>query len=529
MGIKKFSFDAYCCIFVFFVLEGDVIEMNEYNKNDSINFTENNNDIEKKNEEVEFSALEIEIRTLVLTKKYWALKYLNEKEQVSFINKLIKLDKDGSKEQLTNIFGNQAEKNERRYWLNSIFTSGCLELQALVVLNDYLNPIKFDGDDLHSHLKLIWGSYDIDLFLRDIVGKRDRFRVMITPQFISMIVGRHMQFAKFCQDWLSKKIQEEQNEQKAREIYDHVIDTAEDEYSKVKWEFWRSFLLYGVFQSFLISMVGVLIAALIGLTAFSSLSGFAVLLATTVTAFKFKFIYDFESFPWDWQCWWKKAKNDCLEELRSQKIKNLFLSTENKSKININKSNLNVNDELLEDKDDQSPNNENLNQCMDLNINDKRKNKKWWSKLYYRSSISCLVIFITSALIRFFPSLIAEVVSLVLGVFKLQLAFTFAPVVVSAALYVAIVALVLAIAFYVTSNEYYKKSQQFRFDIYQRRGFGPRYFTVKGQRVTKYFMKLPDKRGHNWYTKKELEESGIKVNDIPDKEKEDDMNAHSIN
>ncbi|MBQ9491830.1 MAG: hypothetical protein IJU86_03565 [Firmicutes bacterium] len=488
--------------------------MDENNKNNNINF----------NAEAEFSALEIEIRTLVLTKKYWALKYLNEKEQVSFINKLIKLDKDGSKQQLTDIFGNQAEKNERRYWLNSIFTSGCLELQALIALNDYLNPIKFEGNDLHSHLKFIWESYDIDLFLRDIVGKRDRFRVMITPQFISMIVGRHMKFAEFLKE---KKLLND--EQFAQQIYIHVIKTAEDEYSKVKWEFWRSFLLYGVFQSFLISMVGVLIAALIGLTAFSSLSGFAVLLATTVTAFKFKFIYDFESFPWDWQCWWKKAKNDCLEELRSQKIKNLFLPIEDKSKIEINKLDLNANDESLEEKDDQSPNNGNLNQCMDLNINDKRKNKKWWSKLYYRSSISCLVIFITSALIRFFPSLIAEVVSLVLGVFKLQLAFTFAPVVVSAALYVAIVALVLAIAFYVTSKVYYKKSQQCRFDIYQQRGFGPKNFIVNENQVTKYFMKLPDKRGHDWYTKKELEESGIKVNDIPDKKKKDDMNAHSIN
>ncbi len=427
MGIKKNLVLTHVniYIFVFFVLKGDVVEMlenkgendlNSVNGENIINKKEKNNllesdfpnfnnhkfgmfnqmkpgeysPVEPPKPKIIFYDYERNVLNQIKAKKYWALKTLTKDQQISFINKLIELTEQGHEKQREQLIGT-SKSDEYQYVLNLIFNSNYLTYDALVQLANclYKREVSIKYNNIHGELKSIWDSVFTDLTDRDICGKKDRSKVMITPAFKVEVIAALVKLFINLDDVGLKKLSTAQRKknknastqpnineistasgvdtnlgnnkkdnndnnfvidnsnnnenvligslEKAKNknisqqdavrktIYDYAVKVAEEKYSKLNKEFWSHFLLYVVGLSFLVSLAGAIVATLCSLSGFASFVAFAALLVTTLINTGSSFYRDYKIWPWDWVYWWKDARGQCMACLKSQYMQEVLL------------------------------------------------------------------------------------------------------------------------------------------------------------------------------------------------------------
>ena len=459
-------------------------------------------DVDKENKKVKLTKTEKKILDLIVGKKQWALKTLNKKEQVDFITKLIKLADDNNKEERLKLVGeNNAKPDEYRYFLNLIFNTNYLTYDALIKLTNHLYKKEIsltDDTNLHLAIKSIWHSIYTDLSERDISGKRDRMKVMISPEYKAANISAHIKLAECLRE---KGLLNKPEDKKA--FYNYVITFAKCDYSKLHAEFWLRFLLYVVGLSFLITLAGVIVTALLGLVGFSQLAACAVLLVSTLISTGSKFRTDYKIFPWDWVYWWKDAKANCLICLKDKYMEEVLCDGDTKETID--KELPGDQGEVSEDNklEDSKDSNEKAKQnqiYQNLKLDEDKKTCKDARKRYGFLFYLSLAIFIVVALTWYFPAVVAKAISLVLTIFKLKLTFTIPAIISSIAFWVAIVALVVTVIFYIKYKNNRDAYPQKKFDVYQK------YLPPKDG---KCFMRIDG--NHKYYTEEELKNAGIEV------------------
>ena len=441
-------------------------------------------------------------------KKWHLLRTLTHDQQCNFINKLIELADDKYKKQREALL-ERHNLPEYRYWLNLIFNSGHLTFDALVKLADVVSKRQITENNFTSVLEIcksFWVNPFADLADRDISGKRDRLRVMITPEGQAIMVACHI---KLFQYLINTK---RYNGNQLAAVYDVAIQTLKDEYSKNNREFWFDFLFYVVGFSFLMTLAGAIVTALLGLSGFAALAPCAVLLVTTLLKTGATFHKDYGIFPWDWIYWWKDAKANCLKVLQSDYMKDVLIkgqTSELDKEIRQEERKIAVaveekNEAVEEKKEDAELDKISLSKSNKKAMKSKRKLGRF---LFWLS----MIIFAVSVMIAFYPSVVATAIPLVLSVFKLDVAFTIAPLVSGICMYIAVAAIAAALIFHVMQSNYNNEYQQCKFDTYQT------YIPADKDNMgnVRYYTKLNGDKG--FYTKEELEAAGINV-EVNDKE-----------
>lgn len=461
-------------------------------------------DRDKQVAELKLTSYERKLIKRLNSKKFWILKTMSKEEQVEFIDELIKLADDNYNKKREKLLERHSLP-EYRYFLNLIFNSGCLTFDALSKLADFVSKCEISHESftsVYEEGKTTWDNVLQDLGYRDISGKRDRLRVMIGPEFQAKIIAYHIKLFDYLRN--NKKYDEKQ----LKKYYRTAIQIAKDEYSKASREFWSSFLLYVVGLSFLITLAGAIVTALVGLSGFAALAPCAVLLVTTLIKAGSKFHTDYKIWPWDWVYWWKDAKANCLKVLQSDYMQEVLIdgNTETLNKEIRNKE-VKV---KVKVKEGDMLNDHAGDKITELKL--EKKGAKSERKLYRFLFRLCMVILAVSVMIAFFPSVVATAIPLVLSVFELEVAFTIAPLVSGIFLWIAMAAMIAAVVFSVMQSDCCGKYQQLKFDTYKEYIEPDSIGRLNDQ--NKYFMKLNGK--HQFYTKEDLEAAGINV-EVDDK------------
>ena len=309
---------------------------------------------DEKNAEVELTDYEQKVIKRLNSKKFWILKTMSKEAQVGFIDKLIKLANDKYNKQREKLFDRHST-SEYRYFLNLIFNSGCLTFDALVNLANFVSTREISPKNFTStyeEVESCWNNYFADLGYRDMSGKRDRLRVMIGPEFQARLIAHYIKLFTYL------KQQNGLNEEQRKKQYQDAIQIAKSEYSKTSREFWSSFLLYVVGASFLVTLAGLVVTALLSLSGFAALAPCVVLLVATLIGTGLKFRTDYKIWPWDWVYWWKDAKGNCLKVLQSDYMKSVLINGKtDKLDKEIRQTQTKEEIEMIENKNRERPNN----------------------------------------------------------------------------------------------------------------------------------------------------------------------------
>lgn len=454
---------------------------------------------DKKNAEVELTETDKKIINKLRREKYWILNMLTVNEQIDIIDKLVKLGKEDYKKQQKKIFG-VVKPEEYRFFLDSVFNSNRLTWPALEKLNNFLHPREILSMDIIEESKSIWKNIFTQLDDRDISGKRDRMKVMIGPKFQAEIIGGYIKLAKHLRE--NGYFNNDHDEKKKEKFYNYIIKNAERGYSKLNKEFWSSFLLYLVGLSFIVTLAGAIVTALLSLAGFASLAPFAVLLVSTLIVTGSKFYENYKMWPWDWVYWWKDARDKCLGSLKSEYMKEILLTGTTGTLNGQLPKNSQFAQQIEQIKDKDRIGQEFKKLGTDQEKKGAKDRRKRYGFLFWLS----LVVFVAAVLTFIFPSVVAKAISLVLTVFKLELTFTIPAIVSSIAFWVGIVALVAAVVFYIKYKNNRNAYLQKKFDLYRA------YFPSQNNQ---HFMRLKGTK-KMWHTRQELNKAGIKVEDEPD-------------